>query len=351
MIGYDEKRKTYFVQYKVKDPITGKWRTTMKRGFKLKREAKDYEATVINKPEASPGITFLEMNDKYEKSYQISKGQSQQRHTHFEKRFPLKDQDIKKITRAQLEEWRSSLINDETYSTRTKNKTIAYVKSVFTYAHDVYGFENKAQFLKSSKFSNEEIMNQERPVWTPEQFNQFVNYVDNELYRTFFTFLYWTGCRRGEAMALQKEDFDGQRVLIRYSIKHFKNGLQPTKTKTSRYIELDSNLIELLKPLMKEDGDYVFGGDRSLSITVIQSSFTKAKKKAGLNDNVTVHCLRHSHATWLINKGVNIVAVSKRLGHANIETTLKTYAHLLKDTDKEMMSIINDETSKKRPQR
>ena len=43
----------------------------------------------------------------------------------------------------------------------------------------------------------------------------------------------------------------------------------------------------------------------------------------------------------LINNGVNIVAVSKRLGHASVEQTLKTYTHLLKDTDKEMMNKIN----------
>ena len=46
MIGYDEKRKTYFVQYQVKDPLTGKWNTRKKRGFKLKRDAAQYEATV-----------------------------------------------------------------------------------------------------------------------------------------------------------------------------------------------------------------------------------------------------------------------------------------------------------------
>ncbi|WP_371832614.1 tyrosine-type recombinase/integrase [Grylomicrobium aquisgranensis] len=65
-------------------------------------------------------------------------------------------------------------------------------------------------------------------------------------------------------------------------------------------------------------------------------------EKSGVQ-KIRMYDLRHSHATWLINHGVNIVAVSKRLGHASIEQTLKTYTHLLESTDNEMMKIINSE--------
>jgi len=57
---------------------------------------------------------------------------------------------------------------------------------------------------------------------------------------------------------------------------------------------------------------------------------------------IRIHDLRHSHATWLINNGVNIVAVSKRLGHADIEQTLKTYIHLLESSDQGMMAKLNE---------
>ena len=68
--------------------------------------------------------------------------------------------------------------------------------------------------------------------------------------------------------------------------------------------------------------------------------FKKAIKASGVK-NIRLHDLRHSHATILINNGINIVAVSKRLGHADIETTLKTYTHLLSDTNKELIDKIN----------
>ncbi|MBQ1324985.1 MAG: tyrosine-type recombinase/integrase, partial [Solobacterium sp.] len=69
-------------------------------------------------------------------------------------------------------------------------------------------------------------------------------------------------------------------------------------------------------------------------------NFNKAIAKAGVR-KIRIHDLRHSHASLLINNGVNIVAVSKRLGHSNIEQTLQTYTHLLEKTDSQMLEIIS----------
>ena len=74
--------------------------------------------------------------------------------------------------------------------------------------------------------------------------------------------------------------------------------------------------------------------------------FKKAIKESCVKP-IRLHDLRHSHATILINEGVNIVAVSKRLGHTDINQTLKTYTHLLKNTDEQMMETINSIVSKK----
>ena len=123
-------------------------------------------------------------------------------------------------------------------------------------------------------------------------------------------------------------------------MKHFKNGIKPPKNSSSiRTITLDSRLVEDLQPLLDIEGPFLFGGETSLSISEIQRQFTKAVKKSGI-PHIRIHDLRHSHATLLINNGVNIVAVSKRLGHASIEQTLKTYTHLLQSTDAQMMGEI-----------
>ena len=58
---------------------------------------------------------------------------------------------------------------------------------------------------------------------------------------------------------------------------------------------------------------------------------------------IRIHDLRHSHASYLISKNVNIVAVSKRLGHFSIQTTLDTYTHLLHETNDKLLEVLDIE--------
>ena len=178
-------------------------------------------------------------------------------------------------------------------------------------------------------------------VWTPEEFNRFLAMVDDRVYQLYFEFLFWTGCRKGEALALQKNDISEQCATIRYSKRDQRDGLKPTKTKTIRRIKLDVTLWNDIQELMDSEGPYLFGGKKSLAYTTVYTKFRKAII-ASDTKAIRIHDLRHSHATWLINNGVNIVAVSKRLGHADVQQTLKTYTHLLESSDQDMMEKLND---------
>lgn len=341
MIGYDEVRKTYFVQVKYRDPITLKQRTKKKRGFKTKREAKIYEAEAMQQGNDPSDLTFEQVANQWEEYALPSQEQIRRHQVAFERRFAdLYKRPIKSITRAQLVAWRAELANSDQCGTKIKNDTISFVKGVFRYYSTVYNVVDNSIILKRLKKTDKEIM-QEMNVWTVDEFNQFLSCVDSPLYALFFETLFWTGARRGEIMALQKSDFDGNWLNIHASIKHFVNGLKPTKTKQSRKVWIDDDLRERLQPLLDVDGDFLFGGITSLPITQIQKRFTKAIELSGV-DKIRLHDLRHSHATILINSGVNIVAVSKRLGHASIEQTLQTYTHLLKDTDKFLNETIKN---------
>ena len=124
------------------------------------------------------------------------------------------------------------------------------------------------------------------------------------------------------------------------TIKHYKNGFLPLKVDScERWISLDSRTMEVIAPLLERADPFVFGGRQSLSISSLQRVFTAAVKASGV-PAIRIHDLRHSHATLLINSGVNIVAVSKRLGHASINQTLRTYTHLLQRADDEMLDIL-----------
>jgi integrase len=104
--------------------------------------------------------------------------------------------------------------------------------------------------------------------------------------------------------------------------------------------------METLKPLIDLADPFIFGGVHPVAISKIDTNFRKAIKEANLKP-IRLHDLRHSHASFLLNNGANILAVSKRLGHATITQTLETYAHLMGDTDEKMMKIIETEKSKK----
>ncbi len=337
---YKEKNgKAWYVKYSTTDHVTGKTKQILKRGFKKKGEAKQWEVENRSSPDVKhTGVTFDEMLEIYLKSIDSSETSSYMKKIWINKHFPLHTSPIQRITRPMLIEWRNDL-EETKLATRTKNRGLQYVKAVFDFAEKIYGIPNPAVVVKAYELKKED--KKEMEVWSPEEFNQFISCVDLFTYKAFYTFLYYTGCRRGEALALCKEDIseDGY-VHIHRSIRHYKNGFTPLKTDSSeRTIKIDSATFEMIKPLIERADPFVFGCTRSLPITIVDKYFRNGIKTSGVK-RIRIHDLRHSHATWLINNGINIVAVSKRLGHSTINQTLKTYAHLVDKTNDEMMDFI-----------
>lgn len=344
-VAKDKKTGLWYYVYKVRNPITNKVSWRKKRGFATKREAQYAEADAQRLTQDTSGeLTFKEMSEKYMNSIESSDTMRQIKRTHFIQRFSdFYELPIKKITPLQLDAWRAELSKNDNYAFRTKNTTVQYVRAVFNYANKFYGLPAIDHVLKPLKKPRE--IQEEKQVWTVDEFNVFIRNVDIDIYRKFFIFLYWTGCRRGEAMALHHDDINVAECTanITKSIKHFSNGELPTKTGKARRINLTSIVVEAIKPLLESKGTYLFGGDQSLSISGIQREFDRAKKKSvSINQNVTIHGLRHSFATNAISNGCNIIAVSKHLGHSKIDITLNTYAHLLEKTDEEMSKIIEN---------
>ena len=343
MIGYDEIRKTYYVQVEYKDPVSGKRKNLKKRGFLLKREAKQCEAETLQKLafEAPTDRTFGQMVDLYLSSIDAQESTKEAKKQVYKNHCKsLCDIPMSKITKATLVEWSNDLKNSS-LARLTVNRVIGNVRSVFKYAHRVYDLKDISSVIAFKKKTSDDL--KEMQAWTVAEFKQFENAVDNPVYRAFFHTLFWTGARRGEILALQCDDFKNDEIDISKSIKHFKNGFIPLKnTSSKRTVKLDGKTVEILAELKDAyKTGFLFGGASSLSIAEVQRYFKKAIKKSGVKE-IRLHDLRHSHATMLINSGVNIVAVSKRLGHSDINTTLKVYTHLLKKTDEQMMETINE---------
>lgn len=339
----DKKRGTWYVSYNFKELPSGTTKHKCKRGFKTSKDAKQWERENYSPVHVKTTKTFKDLAIEWEANNQASP--ESRRHYSEHDRFRLNDtfdKPVDTITKIDLVAWRNWLIGLK-YSTKTKNDTITYVRSVLTFGSIMYGYPNESIILKRVKRTNKEIMS-EMQTWDTDEFDKFIHAVDDPLYHTLFSFLFWTGCRRGEVIALQRKDVVNGKVFIQYSQRTAKVGLTPTKTGQKRWIALDDKLYRSILRLMDNgvQSGYVFCNNdgTSLSCTKIDAQFKKAISLSGVK-KIRIHDLRHSHATWLINNGVNIVAVSKRLGHSTIDQTLKTYTHLMAQSDNEMMECIN----------
>lgn len=335
-VSKDKTGKWYAV-VKQKNPYSGQTEWKKKRGFSTKREAQAWEADIL-RTESSSLPEFSIIADEYLKSMDTSINTANQKRAKYRLYFSdYIHTPIDKITKPELQRWRNNL-GDQELSTQTKNLTLQYVKAVFLYASKVYGIENNAVMLKTFKKTDAEI-NCEMQTWSAAEFNQFLSAVDLPVYRLYFEFLYWTGCRRGEALAITKDRIspDGK-VVIKESIKHFENGAKSTKNRKIRVIQLDPVLLKDLEPLIKAPGQYLFAGERTLPITNIQREFTNGIRKSKVK-KIRLHDLRHSHVSNLIASGVNIVAVANRIGDT-VAQVEKTYAHMMKESEDYMNSAI-----------
>lgn len=85
---------------------------------------------------------------------------------------------------------------------------------------------------------------------------------------------------------------------------------------------------------------FVFGGKSPLSPTTINRYKLNASKQSKIRP-ITLHQFRHSHATLLLNKGVSIHEISKRLGHSKVSTTLDVYTHSNLEQEKRVLKTLN----------
>lgn len=183
--------------------------------------------------------------------------------------------------------------------------------------------------------------------YTYDEFLLFLSGFDNIIYKSYFEFLFFTGVRPSEAMALKFNDIIGNRVIINKSIQRKGNrDIETTKNVSSnRIILIDNHLKRVLNDLYKcykvNNGDsYVFGCGKPLSPTSIDRYKLNACNKVGIRP-ITQHQFRHSHATLLLSKGIMINEVSRRLGHSNTSTTLDIYSHTNLLQEKRVIKLLN----------
>lgn len=155
-----------------------------------------------------------------------------------------------------------------------------------------------------------------------------------------------TGMRFSEALALTPKDFDFHHQMLHINKTwDYKSGggFAPTKNKSSvRKIQLDWQTIiqfsELLKGLPEDKPIFVHSNKQIYNSTV-NGILSRLCKNSNL-PNITIHGLRHTHASILLFAGVSIASVARRLGHASMTTTQKTYIHIIQELENQDVDLV-----------
>ena len=153
-----------------------------------------------------------------------------------------------------------------------------------------------------------------------------------------------TGMRFSEALAITPDDFDflHQTLSISKTWDYKSNkGFLPTKNKSSvRKIQIDWQTViqfsELVKELPKDKPIFI---KNKIYNSTINDFLSRLCKKCGVSE-ITVHGLRHTHASLLLFAGVSIGSVARRLGHASMNTTQKTYLHIIQELENQDVDLI-----------
>lgn len=194
---------------------------------------------------------------------------------------------------------------------------------------------------------------------SPTEFATLLHFIP-EKHRRFILFLAGTGCRWGEATALTWADVvDGTPPTIRITRawKKSKGGpllSYPKTSRSRRSVSLFPDLVAVMGDRQtaskyvfpNQSGGHLWHGSfqtRVWAPAVAKAMDAEACKAAGmvpLTRRPTLHDLRHTHASWLISRGIPLPYIQARLGHESITTTVNTYGHLVADAHDQMASAI-----------
>jgi len=160
-------------------------------------------------------------------------------------------------------------------------------------------------------------------VLSGKEIKQIFAAVENTKHRLVLMTAYSAGLRLSEVTHLKVSDIDSSRMLIR---------VEQGKGKKDRYTLLSKLLLDRLRDYWRlyRPPLWLFPGsapDKPIADTSIQKVFQRARHKAGIRKPASVHTLRHSFATHLLEQGVDIFTIKELLGHSTIMTTLQ-YLHL-----------------------
>lgn len=260
-------------------------------------------------------------------------------------------------------------LKDDSYSYSTIHKAYVLLNECLQYAVDTDKLEkNPCRLVKQppkKMFEKKEIRwlsEDEIKLFKEQAMAKYKTGRDRYIYGLPISLIIYTGLRCGELAALKWSDidFENKKIYVRKNIvtvydyesadkKTRKVNLQTsTKTSEGRKIPLIKSAEDILNSIKSKyqeinpDGFIINNSDKMISVDTISDAYTNIAKAAGIDNPLGVHTLRHTFASLLIKKGVDIKIVSDILGHKDVSFTYNIYVHILEEQKVSAMELLND---------
>ena len=238
-----------------------------------------------------------------------------------------------RITEEELRQYFLFLNNVKKYARATC--TIALCGIKFFYDHTVKREWPTLSFVRPKKKKRLPV------VLSIDEVRRILSNIELPRYRICLTTIYSCGLRLQEGTTLKVSNIDGSRKLLHVHGKGAKD----------RYVPLPERTLDLLREFWKTHRNPVWlfpatgrGGigkpTDSVPRSTVQIAFKEALKKAGIHKDASVHTLRHSYATHLLEQGINLRLIQQYLGH-NTPTTTSIYTHLTQRAHDSAVQTIN----------
>ena len=349
----DEKTGTWYAAFYFEN-WKGERQKKMKRGFKTKKSALEWERQFLLQKAADMNMEF----ERFVELYRADKLNRLKENTMITKDNIIQLKILpyfgkKKMCDIQPKdviEWQNTLLasRDEKgrpYSSGYLKTIHNQLSAIFNHAVRYYGLRsNPAQIAGNmGKEGQTEML-----YWTKDEYLKFAEaMMDKPLSFYAFELLYWCGIREGELLALTPADFDFERGIL--SITKSYQRLKGRDVITDPKTPLSNREITMPPFLMEEIQDYLaslYGIEKDQRIFEVTKSYLhhemdRGAKEAGVK-RIRIHDLRHSHVSLLIHMGFTILAIGKRMGHSSEKITAR-YAHLFPTVQTEMAEKLETE--------
>ena len=340
---YDEKTKSWYCKFYYTD-FTGTKKQKLKRGFQLRREAREWERTFLERQQGTPDMSFQSLYDIYidDVSHRLRASTMEVKRNMFKNRILpyFKDKPVNEITPADIRKWQNILI-DMGYSDYYLNRLHNALTTVFNYAVSYFNLTVNPCTKSGGMGHSTRSLN----FWTLDEYRKILQNISDIRVYTALQLLFYSGMRRGELFALTLADFDfnTNTISITKTLHHTEAGYQTAPPKTEngkRTISMPATIMEDVKTYCGKlygltPNDKLF----TFSSQLIKRAMFSAAATAGIPP-IRIHDLRHSHVSLLIEMGFTPHLIADRIGDT-VQMINNTYGHLYPNKQKEVAAVLD----------